>query len=244
MLQLNLKIESKLIDALTCSPNFESNSGPTNLQFPWITRMENSLPDSLTAGSSAGKSELLERTLESENKPDVKTGSSPMSNRARTFDRSLPPLCHPFQTAHHLLLLLLSAAFAFNFVFRGNEFEPLFELSYRANYFPLTLFLFFSPFSLPYLPSLSILRPRYAYSSCIVDKIHFSFQGCKEDRIDRFYRETVKFLFYVLLYSVCRLNRIDETFSRVKQKSLDDMLRCIRFVFVFVLRCVARSCQF
>lgn len=151
MLQLNLKIESKLIDALTCSPNFESNSGPTNLQFPWITRMENSLPDSLTAGSSAGKSELLERTLESENKPDVKTGSSPMSNRARTFDRSLPPLCHPFQTAHHLLLLLLlfSAAFAFNFVFRVNEFEPLFELSYRANYFPASkpLSLFLSLFS-------------------------------------------------------------------------------------------------
>lgn len=201
MLQLNLKIESKLIDALTCSPNFESNSGPTNLQFPWITRMENSLPDSLTAGSSAGKSELLERTLESENKPDVKTGSSPMSNRARTFDRSLPPLCHPFQTAHHLLLLLLSAAFAFNFVFRGNEFEPLFELSYRANYFPLTLFLFFSPFSLPYLPSLSIFRPRYIRRASLIRFIsHFKDARRTElivsiERLSSFY-----FMYYYILY--------------------------------------------
>lgn len=201
MLQLNLKIESKLIDALTCSPNFESNSGPTNLQFPWITRMENSLPDSLTAGSSAGKSELLERTLESENKPDVKTGSSPMSNRARTFDRSLPPLCHPFQTAHHLLLLLLSAAFAFNFVFRGNEFEPLFELSYRANYFPLTLFLLFSPFSLPYLPSLSIFRPRYIRRASLIRFIsHFKDARRTElivsiERLSSFY-----FIYYYILF--------------------------------------------
>ena len=183
--------------------------------------MENSLPDSLTAGSSAGKSELLERTLESENKPDVKTGSSPMSNRARTFDRSLPPLCHPFQTAHHLLLLLLlfSAAFAFNFVFRVNEFEPLFELSYRANYFPASkpLSLFLSLFSS--LSSVFVVNPSSSiYSSYIVDKIHFSFQGCKEDRFDRFYREPVKFLFYILLYSVCRLNRIDETFRGRNKK--------------------------
>ena len=159
--------------------------------------MENSLPDSLTAGSSAGKSELLERTLESENKPDVKTGSSPMSNRARTFDRSLPPLCHPFQTAHHLLLLLLSAAFAFNFVFRGNEFEPLFELSYRANYFPLTL-----PFLFPIfrLCQSFVLDMRIRRASLIRFISHFKDARRTDlivsiERLSSFY-----FMYYYILY--------------------------------------------
>lgn len=37
------KIESKLIDALTSSPNFESNSGATNLQFPWTDNKDGKL---------------------------------------------------------------------------------------------------------------------------------------------------------------------------------------------------------
>lgn len=133
--------------------------------------MENSLADSLTAGSSAGKSELLERTLESENKADVKT-RWPMSNRVQTFDRSLPPLCHPFQTAHHPSPLLSR-------LIRGFvERISLFESSYRArSTISLQAALLFLPFLFPIFPSLSThpLSSTEPYAYIFVDKsIHFS----------------------------------------------------------------------